>query len=183
MWSDHLIYICILDLGVAISRQKGFHQIDLHDNIAGFLSSHPQSPILSLHHINVVDPIFPSMNRSESISHLMKPAGVDQSRLLQQTICYQREKNWSISVSWGYSVHIYETAVPRYVLQMPIETFRPWIKNAKWPMFMFNTRPAKNDPCETPKGRAECCDVVSLSDNTTTVRIRPCMEAEEIAIV
>ncbi|PKI54992.1 hypothetical protein CRG98_024592 [Punica granatum] len=22
--------------------------------------------------------------------------------------------------------------------------------NAKWPMFMFNTRPAKNDPCETP---------------------------------
>ncbi|OWM67527.1 hypothetical protein CDL15_Pgr028390 [Punica granatum] len=238
LWSDHLIYMCILDLGVAISQQKGFHQIDLRENIAGFLSSHPQSPLLSLHHFDVVDPIFPSMNRTESNRHLMKAAGVDQSRLLQQTICYQREKNWSISISWGHSAHIYENLLPRHILQMPIETFKPWIWNAKWPKFMFNTRPVKSDPCEAPHwfffesiesknkddvnttysraekrglspcslggnhsadhinriqvfspaktrlkvGRVECCDVLSLSDeNTTNVRIRPCMEAEAIA--
>ncbi|OWM73510.1 hypothetical protein CDL15_Pgr026609 [Punica granatum] len=149
--ADYLTYICILDLGVAISPQKGFHQIDLRGNIAGLLSSHPQSPFLSLHHINIVDPIFPSMNRSESISHLMKSARVDQSRLAQQTICYQREMNWSVSVSWGYSAHIYESILPRYILRKPIETFSPWKEKAKWPMFMFNTRPGNStNPCEVP---------------------------------
>ncbi|PKI33102.1 hypothetical protein CRG98_046506 [Punica granatum] len=125
--------------------------IDLRGNIAGLLSSHPQSPFLSLHHINIVDPIFPSMNRSESISHLMKSARVDQSRLAQQTICYQREMNWSVSVSWGYSAHIYESILPRYILRKPIETFSPWKEKAKWPMFMFNTRPGNStNPCEVP---------------------------------
>ncbi|XP_031388065.1 uncharacterized protein LOC116201099 [Punica granatum] len=179
------------------------------------------------------------MNRSESINHLMKPGRVDQSRLAQQTICYQREMNWSVSVSWGYSAHIYESILPRYILRKPIETFRPWMGEAKWPMFMFNTRPGDStNPCEVPHwfflesiqlgneddivttysraakrglipcslggnhsadhidriqvfspaktrleaGRTECCDVLSIAEkNTTTVRIRPCMEAEEIA--
>lgn len=125
-------------------------QIDLHGDIKGFLSSHPQSPLLSLHHIDIVDPIFPSMDRYESIHHLMKPAGVDQSRLMQQTVCYQKEKKWSISVSWGYSAHIYENILPRYILRKPIETFRCWIETAEFPKFMFNTRPVSADPCDAP---------------------------------
>lgn len=125
-------------------------QIDLHDDISGLLSAHPQTPFLSLHHLDTIDPIFPSMNRSESINHLMKAAKVDESRLLQQTICYYRPNNWSFSISWGYSAHIYEDIFPRSYLRRPLETFRPW-KNERPPLYMFNTRwPYNNIPCEAP---------------------------------
>ncbi|KDP22111.1 hypothetical protein JCGZ_25942 [Jatropha curcas] len=148
--SDHMAQSCLADMGVAINLEKGIHQIDLHHDISGLLSAHPQSPLLSLHHFDSINPIFPSMDRYESARHLMKAANFDQSRLLQQTICYQRESNWSFSVSWGYSTHIYENIIPRSILRKPLETFRPWAKNDKRPFFMFNTRLLNNDPCQAP---------------------------------
>lgn len=89
------------------------------------------------------------MNRPESIDHLMKAAKVDQSRLLQQAICYHRPSNWSFSISWGYSINIYENILPRSLLWRPIETFRPW-KHTRPPLYMFNTRWFSNNPCEAP---------------------------------
>ncbi|XP_031281281.1 uncharacterized protein LOC116139758 [Pistacia vera] len=148
--SDFMLYSCLTDLGVALTPQKGFHQIDLHNDISGFLSAHPQSPVLSLHHIDSVNPIFPTLSRSESVNHLMKVAKVDSSRLLQQTICYRKQTNWSFSVSWGYSTHIYEMIYPRNVLVKPLQTFSPWRKNDRPPLFMFDTRDVKNNSCETP---------------------------------
>ncbi|KAI8526162.1 hypothetical protein RHMOL_Rhmol13G0287700 [Rhododendron molle] len=125
-------------------------QIDLKGDISGFLSSHPQAPLLSLHHLDKVAPIFPSMDRLKSLNHLMKSAKMDQSRLLQQTICYHKPTNWSFSVSWGYSAHIYEKVLPRSILKRPLETFRPWGMRTP-PFYMFNTRqlPFK-DPCSAP---------------------------------
>ncbi|XP_028077485.1 uncharacterized protein LOC114279449 [Camellia sinensis] len=141
---DTIVQFCVDELGVSLTIEKGIHQIDLLGDISGFLSSHPQSPLLSLHHLDFVNPIFPSMDRMQSTDHLMKAAKVDQSRLLQQIICYAKQRNWSFSVSWGYSVHIYEGFHPRSMLKRPLETFTPWFKNAKPPKFMFNTR----RPCE-----------------------------------
>ncbi|CAA2988069.1 uncharacterized protein LOC111393000, partial [Olea europaea subsp. europaea] len=123
--------------------------IDLRRDISGFLSAHPQSPFLSLHHLDVVDPIFPSMNRFESVNHLMKAARVDQSRLLQQSVCYYKQNNWTFSVSWGYSVQIYHEIFAPSVLYRPLETFVPWKKGAT-PPYMFNTRVPRSDPCEVP---------------------------------
>lgn len=80
----------------------------------------------------------------------MKAAKVDSSRLLQQTICYHRHNNWSFSISWGYSVHIYETIYPRNVLVKPLQTFLSWQENDRPPLFMFDTRDVKNNSCETP---------------------------------
>ncbi|KAH0987594.1 hypothetical protein GBA52_014771 [Prunus armeniaca] len=89
------------------------------------------------------------MSRSESINHLMRPAKVDPARLRQQSICYHRPSNWSFSVSWGYSAHIYENIIPLSILRRPLETFRPW-KNTRPPFYMFNTRLTYNDPCQAP---------------------------------
>lgn len=151
LWvSDQMAQSCFADLGIALTIEKGIHQIDLRGDISGFLSYHPQSPLLTLHHLDVVDPIFPSMDKYEALRHLMKAAKVDQSRVAQQTICYQRESNWSFSVSWGYSTHIYENIIPRSILRKPLETFRPWSKNTRPPFFMFNTRWLINNPCEAP---------------------------------
>nr|XP_023906598.1 uncharacterized protein LOC112018317 [Quercus suber] len=147
---DFWLHSCLADLGVALTHDKGFHQIDLHNDISGLLSAHPQTPFLSLHHIDTIDPIFPSIDRSESINRLMKAAKIDQSRLLQQTICYHRQSNWSLSISWGYSAYIYENIIPRSILWRPLETFRPWKRNSRPPLYMFNTRWPSNNPCEAP---------------------------------
>ncbi|PHU29128.1 hypothetical protein BC332_01221 [Capsicum chinense] len=142
--SDHMLQACIADLGVTITLEKGFHQIDLHNDISGFLSAHPQSPFLSIHHLDAVDPIFPSMNRFEALNHLMKAANVDQSRLLQQSTCYNKKHNWTFSVSWGYSVQIYDKIHAQSYIAMPIETFGEWRKGA-WPPYMFNVRGLKSN--------------------------------------
>ncbi|KAJ8770931.1 hypothetical protein K2173_022103 [Erythroxylum novogranatense] len=148
--SDQMAQSCLADIGVSLNLEKGIHQIDLRNDISGLLSSHPQSPLLSLHHFDVISPLFPFKDRYESIHHLMKAAKFDQSRMLQQTICYQRETNWSFSVSWGYSTHIYESIIPRSILRKPLETFRAWGGISRPPHFMFNTRWLTNNSCESP---------------------------------
>ncbi|CAA3017602.1 uncharacterized protein LOC111392510, partial [Olea europaea subsp. europaea] len=148
--ADMTTMACIADIGVDLTPHLGMHQVDLRGDISGFLSSHPKFPILSFHHYDVLDPLFPSMDRYESARHLMKAANVDQSRLVQQTICHHREKNWTISVSWGYSAHIYQRVMHRSYLQNPIKTFSLWTRSPHPPNFMFDTRMPSNDPCEAP---------------------------------
>lgn len=148
--ADNTTKNCIADIGINLSQQMGNHQIDLLGDISGLLSSHPPSPLLSLHHFDKVDPIFPTRDRFESTRHLMTAAEADQSRMLQQTICYHRQRNWSVSIAWGYSAQIYEKIMPRSYLQMPMETFRPWVKTPAPPYYRFNTRPRTRDPCNAP---------------------------------
>ncbi|KZV49336.1 hypothetical protein F511_38490 [Dorcoceras hygrometricum] len=150
--ADLITMACVGDIGVNLSPNKGIHQIDLRGDLSGFLSSHPKFPLLSLHHFDHVNPIFPSKDRSESTRHLMKAADADQSRLLQQTICYDRKNKWTFSISWGYSAHIYEKIMTRSYIQNPIETFQPWSGGHRPPLYMFNTRLPSNDPCEAPHG-------------------------------
>ncbi|WOG87454.1 hypothetical protein DCAR_0206679 [Daucus carota subsp. sativus] len=147
---DHILQSCVADLGVSLTQEKGLHQIDLQHDISGLLSAHPQTPLLSLHHLELVEPIFPSMSRYDSVNHLMKVAKIDQPRLLQQSVCYLKENNWTFSISWGYSSQIYEKIITPSVLQRPLQTFshRVW-KGPKVP-FMFNTRGVPGDPCEAP---------------------------------
>lgn len=149
--ADLLLMTCVNDFGVSLTAHQGLHQIDLHGDISGLLSSHPKAPLLSLHHFDHIEPIFRTMNRSESAKQLMKAANVDQSRLVQQTICYNRKLSWSFSLSWGYSIHIYENIIPRSTLKTPLETFLPWAWDPNsHQLYMFNTRPLSNDPCATP---------------------------------
>ncbi|KAL3529919.1 hypothetical protein ACH5RR_009241 [Cinchona calisaya] len=148
--ADLMTKSCLDDIGVNLTPNKGFHQIDLLGDLSGFLSSHPKDLVLSLHHVDKVHPYFPSMDRAKSAHHLMKAGNVDQSRLFQQTICYHRPKNWSFSIAWGYSAHIYEKTFPRNWLTMPIETFKPWQKGPYQPRYMFNVRRPSGDPCEAP---------------------------------
>ncbi|KAI3823475.1 hypothetical protein L1987_04913 [Smallanthus sonchifolius] len=148
--SDQILSACIADLGVPLTSEKGFHQIDLVHDISGFLSAHPQAPLISLHHLDIATPIFPTMDRHKSVRHLMTAAKIDQSRLLQQTACYHKQKNWAFSIAWGYSAYIYETLIPRSILRRPFETFTPWSLKRRPPDYMFNTRLVTNNSCETP---------------------------------
>ncbi|KAK1408423.1 hypothetical protein QVD17_40185 [Tagetes erecta] len=148
--SDQILSACIADLGVPLTSEKGFHQIDLVHDISGFLSAHPQAPLISLHHLDIATPIFPTKNRHKSVRNLMTAAKVDQSRLLQQTVCYHKQKSWAFSIAWGYSAYIYEHTIPRSILRRPLETFTPWSLKRRPPDYMFNTRLVNNNSCETP---------------------------------
>ncbi|KAL2510868.1 Protein of unknown function (DUF604) [Abeliophyllum distichum] len=148
--ADQTTMSCIADIGVALTPLQGFHQMDMRGDASGFLSSHPQFPLLSLHHFDMLESIFPSMDRAASTRHLMKAAKFDQPRMLQQTVCHHRQRNWTFSISWGYSAHIYERIMPRSYLQYPIETFETWLPSPTPPHYMFNTRMPSNDSCEAP---------------------------------
>nr|XP_019066526.1 uncharacterized protein LOC101258725 [Solanum lycopersicum] len=148
--ADRTTMSCTADIGVNLSPLRGSHQIDLRGDLSGFLSSHPKSLLVSLHHFDTIDPIFPSMDRAQSGYHLLNAAKFDQSRMLQQTICYKRSNNWTFSISWGYSANIYENMMPRSWIQRPIETFNPWGNITLPPHYNFDTRNFSWDPCETP---------------------------------
>ncbi|ERN08018.1 uncharacterized protein LOC18436258 [Amborella trichopoda] len=147
--SDHIIQSCVAEVGVRLTKEPGFHQIDLLGDIYGLLSAHPMSPLLSLHHLDYIAPIFPGMTRIQALKVLLKASKANPPQLLQQSICYHKEHNWSISVSWGYSVQIYQKIYPPGFLTIPLQTFKPWRKSGVL-SFMFNTRPLSTDPCEKP---------------------------------
>ncbi|KAL4612283.1 hypothetical protein ACB092_08G187400, partial [Castanea dentata] len=148
-WLHSLYVISSTNTHQVITR-RNLMRIDVHNDISDLLLAHPQTPFLSLHHIDTIDPIFPSMDHSKSINRLMKEAKIDQSCLPQQTICYHRQSNWSLSISWGYSTYIYENIIPWSILWRPLETFRPWKRNSRPPLYMFNTRCPSINPCEAP---------------------------------
>ncbi|XP_059311455.1 uncharacterized protein LOC132063026 [Lycium ferocissimum] len=148
--ADKTTMTCIADIGVNLTPLEGIHQIDLRGDLSGFLSSHPKSLLMSLHHFDKVEPLFPFMDRAQSGYHLLNAAKYDQSRMLQQTICYKRSNNWTFSISWGYSAHIYENIMPRSLIQNPIETFKQWGEIPFPPHYMFDTRNFTWDPCEAP---------------------------------
>lgn len=115
----------------------------------GLLVAHPLASLVSLHHIGIVEPIFPHLNKFESIRTLMRPYEVDPLRTLQQSFCYNRILNWSIAVSWGYSILMYPSLITADVLEMPLQTFKTWSTYRDGP-FTFRTQTLGSDPCSWP---------------------------------
>ncbi|XP_027344017.1 uncharacterized protein LOC113856417 isoform X2 [Abrus precatorius] len=149
--SDARVYSCITELGVGLTHEPGFHQVDLRGNIFGLLAAHPLSPLLSLHHPDHTDPIFPNMTIRNSLQHLFEAVNVDSERILQQTVCYERQFSWTISVSWGYAVQIFQNNLLLPDVLRAEETFKQWKKgNVLAGIYTFNTRKLHPDPCKRP---------------------------------
>jgi hypothetical protein len=89
------------------------------------------------------------MPRVESVKRLMTGYKLDPGRTVQQTFCYDHTRNWSVSVSWGYSVELYPFLPRAKDLETAFRTFKTWRSWSDGP-FTFNTRPVSGDPCEKP---------------------------------
>ncbi|XP_062210730.1 uncharacterized protein LOC133912149 [Phragmites australis] len=148
--SDHRVQACLAEIGVPLTREPGFHQLDLKGHVYGLLAAHPVAPLVSLHHVDRLNPISPnSLKRLHAVRSLVDASRRDPTRTLQQSICYWRSRNrftLSVSVSWGYMVHLYPSAVPPHELQTPLRTFRAWSGSPEGP-FTVNTRNATALPC------------------------------------
>ncbi|KAJ4969894.1 hypothetical protein NE237_002993 [Protea cynaroides] len=148
--SDDRIQACMSELGVPLTKETGFHQYDVYGDLLGLLAAHPVTPLVSLHHLDVVDPIFPGMTRTQAIQQLSESIRLDSASIMQQSICYDKRKYWSISVSWGYVVQIIRGIISPRELEMPTRTFLNWYKRADYTAYAFNTRPVTKHPCQKP---------------------------------
>ncbi|XP_026439501.1 uncharacterized protein LOC113338262 [Papaver somniferum] len=147
--SDEKIGACLDEIGVPLTIELGFHQVDLRGHLYGLLAAHPITPLVSLHHLDDVMPIFPaSANQIDSMEKLVGAYILDPGRILQQSICHDLKRNWSVSVSWGYTVQIYPWLVSANVLGIAFQTFQTW--NRRNEPFTFNTRPVSPEPCDRP---------------------------------
>ncbi|KAL5567575.1 hypothetical protein UlMin_024150 [Ulmus minor] len=147
--SDQRVWACLSEIGVPLTVQRGFHQLDIRGDPYGFLAAHPLAPLVSLHHLDYLHPMFPNQTQFDSLKSLMRAYRVDPRRLLQQCFCYDTKRKWTISIAWGYTLQIYPFMVPTKDLQRPMQTFKTWRSWSNGP-FTFNTRPVSPDPCQQP---------------------------------
>lgn len=117
----------------------------------GLLAAHPVAPLVTLHHLDYLSPLFPNQTQDKSLNTLMQAYKLDPSRTLQQSVCYYKNWGgmWSISISWGYTIQIYNSYLLPPDLEIPLQTFKTWRSWADGP-FTFNTRPVSSDRCEQP---------------------------------
>uniref|UniRef100_M4FEN7 Uncharacterized protein n=1 Tax=Brassica campestris TaxID=3711 RepID=M4FEN7_BRACM len=149
--SDSRIFSCVAELGVALTHEPGFHQIDVRGNLFGLLCAHPLSPLVSLHHLDAVDPFFPKTNRTESVARLIRAASFDSARILQQSVCYDSSNTVTVSVVWGYAVQVYEGNKLLPDLLTVQKTFSTWRRGSGVRSnYMFSTRDYPRDPCARP---------------------------------
>ncbi|CAN4127319.1 unnamed protein product [Withania somnifera] len=148
--SDDRMQACMAELGVPLTKELGFHQYDVYGNLFGLLASHPIAPLVTLHHLDVVEPIFPNVSRVQALRRLTVPMKLDSAGLMQQSICYDKVNSWSISVSWGFAVQIFRGVLSPREIEMPSRTFLNWYKRADYTAYAFNTRPLARNPCQKP---------------------------------
>ncbi|XAR59044.1 O-fucosylpeptide 3-beta-N-acetylglucosaminyltransferase [Bertholletia excelsa] len=148
--SDDRIQACMAELGVPLTREPGFHQYDVYGSLLGLLGAHPIAPVVSIHHIDIVNPVFPRMSRVRALNHLHESSKPDSASFLQQSICYDKRRQWSISVSWGYVVQIVRGFMTPRELEMPTRTFLNWYPRADFTAYTFNTRPVTRHICQKP---------------------------------
>ncbi|CAJ2676534.1 transferring glycosyl group transferase [Trifolium pratense] len=148
--SDDRMHACMAELGVPLTKETGFHQYDVYGNLLGLLASHPVTPLVSLHHLDVVEPIFPNVTRVEALQRLTIPMKLDSAGLMQQSICYDKSNRWTVSVSWGFVVQIFRGVFSPREMEMPSRTFLNWYRRADYTAYAFNTRPVSRNPCQKP---------------------------------
>ncbi|XP_073119608.1 uncharacterized protein [Henckelia pumila] len=148
--SDDRMHACMSELGVPLTKEVGFHQMDIFGNPMGLLSAHPVAPLVSLHHLDVMNPIFPNVDQAHALKRLTMPMRLDSAALMQQSICYDKARNWTISNSWGYTAHIYRGLIRAIDMEMPTRTFLDWYRGGDGRGLIFNTRHPGRNSCERP---------------------------------
>ncbi|GFZ06705.1 fringe-like protein [Actinidia rufa] len=103
-------------------------QYDVYGNLFGLLAAHPV----------------------EALQRLKIPMKLDSAGLIQQSICYDSAKKWTVSVSWGFAVQVFRSILSPREIEMPSRTFLNWYRRADYTAYAFNTRPVSRNPCQKP---------------------------------
>ena len=83
------------------------------------------------------------------MQHLFEAVHADSERILQQTVCYEKQLSWTISVSWGYAVEVFQHNMFLPEVLRVGRTFRQWLRgNFLRGIYNLNTREIHPDPCK-----------------------------------
>ncbi|KAK1321538.1 hypothetical protein QJS10_CPA03g01999 [Acorus calamus] len=149
--SDDRMQACMAELGVPLTRHPGFHQYDVYGDLFGLLAAHPVAPMVSLHHLDVVEPVLPNLTRAEGLKRVFEgPVRLDSAAVMQQSICYDNRRKWTVSVSWGFAVQVVRGTLSAREMEMPPRTFLNWYRRADYKAYAFNTRPFFRNVCQKP---------------------------------
>ncbi|XP_059442790.1 uncharacterized protein LOC132175015 isoform X2 [Corylus avellana] len=148
--SDDRLHACISELGVPLTREHGFHQWDIRGDAHGLLSSHPIAPFVSIHHVDAVDPFYPGLSSLESLKLFTKAMRLDPRSFLQRSICYDRARRLTFSVSLGYVVQVFPNVVLPRELESSEVTYSAWNRIRDRNEFDFDTRDPYTSVCKKP---------------------------------
>ncbi|KAG6540954.1 hypothetical protein Mapa_017675 [Marchantia paleacea] len=148
--SDDRLHACITELGVPLTKEPGFHQFDIIGNAFGLLAAHPVAPFLSMHHLQLIRPLFPGRTALDGLRHISKAMKTEPTSFLQQTICYDRKRSLSFSISSGFVVQVFPQIILPRMLQRPLRTFSAWNRVSEPLEFTFDTRPVPKSICKHP---------------------------------
>ncbi|XP_066387510.1 uncharacterized protein [Miscanthus floridulus] len=150
--SDDRIHACMSELGVPLARHPGFHQCDLWGDVLGLLGAHPVAPLVTLHHLDFLEPVFPTTpSRAGALRRLFDgPVRLDSAAVAQQSVCYDHAHQWTVSVSWGFAVMVVRGVLSPREMETPMRSFLNWYKRADYTAYSFNTRPVARQPCQKP---------------------------------
>ncbi|XP_047043533.1 uncharacterized protein LOC124647670 [Lolium rigidum] len=150
--SDDRIHACMSELGVPLTRHPGFHQCDLWGDVLGLLGAHPVAPLVTLHHLDFLEPVFPATpSRAGALRKLFDgPVRLDSAAVAQQSVCYDPEQQWTVSVSWGFAVMVVRGVLSPREMETPVRSFLNWYRRADYTAYSFNTRPVARQPCQKP---------------------------------
>lgn len=84
-----------------------FAQFDVFGNAHGLLASHPLTPFISMHHLELLDPVFPHMSALDGLRLLTKAMRTEPGSFLQQAVAYDHQRSLSFSISTGYVVQVW----------------------------------------------------------------------------
>ncbi|CAH9097554.1 unnamed protein product, partial [Cuscuta europaea] len=83
--SDQRVWACVSELGVSLTRELGFHQMDIRGDAFGLLAAHPLAPLVSLHHPESIQPLFPNKTLLQSFQTIIQAYKTDPARIMQQS--------------------------------------------------------------------------------------------------
>lgn len=85
---------------------RGIVQFDIFGNAHGLLASHPLTPFISMHHLELIAPVFPNQTALDGLSLLTEAMRAEPGSFLQQSLAYDWENRLSFSISTGYVVQV-----------------------------------------------------------------------------
>ncbi|EAZ16687.1 hypothetical protein OsJ_32162 [Oryza sativa Japonica Group] len=148
--SDDRLHACITELGVPLSREYGFHQWDIRGNAHGILAAHPIAPFISIHHLELVDPIYPGLNSLESLELFTKAMKTEPMSFLQRSICYDKRQKYTFAVSLGYVVQVYPYVLLPRELERSERTYIAYNRMSQRTEFDFDTKDIQKSLCKKP---------------------------------
>lgn len=148
--NDNRLHACITELGVPLTQELGFHQFDIRGDAFGLLSAHPLAPFVSMHHVDILHPVFPGLETLDSLRYFMSAMETEPASFLQQAICYNHTAKLSFSISLGYVVQVFPTILFPRELQDPQVTFRALNWGDHVGEFAMDSRPPTRSICDKP---------------------------------